>query len=522
MPSLPEYLRPLLTRQPYPHPVGAVQLIETHVSWLFLTGEYAYKIKRPVRYPFIDLRSPGRRAFFCEEELRLNRRFAPELYLEVCRITVQDGLTQIGGEGSIVEYAVRMHQFEGREELDQLLAAGQVEPGELEEFGRDVSRRLATLPVARSPQGWGRPDLVRKLLQENIAQCMQCFASFGTQGEMQALSDPLKAMLLALDPVIESRRGQGRVRECHGDLHCRNVVRYQGRLLAFDCMEFEPAFRWIDVAEEVAFLLMDLHVQHAPRHAHAFLAGFLAQDGDFAACRLLRLYGIHRALVRAKVAALEATPTSSPDELARAASRHRGYLAEARRLLEVPHPTLVLMSGLSGSGKTWLARQLAPELEAVHLRSDVERKRIAGVAEQERSGSGIGQELYSRDFNAKVMERLLVCAADVLEGGFNIIVDATFGQRSDRERFCKLAAAHGVDIVLLHCRAPRMVLESRILGRQRAGGDASEADLAVLAWQESRREAITPEECMRVIDADTTESDIVSKILGMVRQPAAA
>lgn len=520
MPVLPEYLRPLLTPEPYPHAAGDVRLIETHVSWLFLTGEYTYKVKRPVRYSFIDLRSIGRRKFFCEEELRLNSRFAPDLYLDVCRIVLQDHQTRIGGSGQVVDYAVRMRQFDTADVLDQLLAAGQVEVRELEEFGRSLARQLGELPAAQSPTQWGSAETVRRLLLENISQCMQSFAPLGTQEELRALCEPFQVMLASLEPMLRVRSEQARIHECHGDLHSRNVVRYQGRLLAFDCMEFEPAFRWIDVAEEVAFLLMDLHVQGAPRHAQAFLAGFLAQNGDYAACRLLRLYAIHRALVRAKVSALEVVAATDIGERSIAAARHRAYLAEIHRQLELPRPVLLLMSGLSGSGKTWVATQVAQELGAVHLRSDVERKRMFGIQETDRSKPGIDQGLYSRASSARVMEQLLCCAADVLVGGFNVIVDATFGLRGDRERFRGLAATHGVELRLIYCHAPRAVLESRIRGRRQAGLDASDADLEVLAWQESHREAIAPDEGIAVIDADTTDVSIVPRICARVRQPA--
>jgi predicted kinase len=359
------------------------------------------------------------------------------------------------------------------------------------------------------------------LLLENVAQCLQCFASLGTQDELRALAEPFKAMLQPLEPLMAVRREQGRVQECHGDLHTRNVVRHHGRLLAFDCMEFEPAFRWIDVAEEIAFLLMDLRVQGAPRHAQAFLSGFLTQGGDYAACRLLRVYAIHRALVRAKVAALEAAATSDAATRVAATAKHRDYLEEIRRLLARQRPMLLLMSGLSGSGKTWLACQLAPLLGAVHLRSDVERKRLAGMAEQQKSGADIGQGIYSRAANERVVEHLLGCADDVLDGGFAVIVDATFGRRSDRGRFRQLAARHGVELRLIHCHAPGAVLESRIRGRQQAGLDASEADLAVLAWQQAHREAITVDEEMKVIDIDTTEGDLVSKIREKLSHSAA-
>jgi aminoglycoside phosphotransferase family enzyme/predicted kinase len=499
-----------------------VRLIETHVSWLFLTGRHVYKIKRPVCYPFVDLRLVARRKFFCEEELRLSRRFAPELYEDVCTVTVQDGRTRIGGAGEVVEYAVCMQQFADEEVLDRLLASGRIEVRELEEFGRDLARRQSTLPVARFPQEWGSPVMVRRQLLENLSQCVQCFAPLCTQGELHAIGEPLRVMLEALEPLLETRREQGWVRECHGDLHARNVVRHEGRLVAFDCMEFEPAFRWIDVAEEIAFLLMDLHAQRAPLHAHAFLSGFLAQGGDYGACRLLRLYAIHRALVRAKVAALEAAGTSDVASRDAAAARHRIYLDEVRRQLVLRRPTLLLMCGLSGSGKTWLASRLAPQLGAVHLRSDVERKRLAGLGELEQSGSGIGQGLYSRESGERVMEHLLQCAGDALAGGYTVIVDATLGRRSDRERFRTLAAAHKVDVRLMHCHAPRNVLESRICDRQQAGVDASEADLAVLAWQESHGEAIAPEERLVVIDADTTHGDIVAEIRAVLGQTVLA
>jgi aminoglycoside phosphotransferase family enzyme/predicted kinase len=517
MPALPEHLRPLLTSQPYPHPVGAVRLVETHVSWLFLTGGYAYKVKRPVHYPFVDLRSLERRMFYCEEELRLGRRFAPQLYLEVCRVTTQDGFTHIGGDGAVVEHAVRMRQFNVEDGLDRLLAGGDIQAHELEQFGRDLASVQARLPVAQPSQPWGSPAMVRRQLLENIAQCLQCFAPLGTRDELRALRAPFVALLPPLEPLLALRQQQGRVRECHGDLHAGNVVRCQGRLLAFDCMEFEPAFRWIDVAEDLAFLLMDLQARGAPLHAHALLSGFLAQCGDYAACRLLRLHSIHRALVRAKVAAVEAAGTADVAARAAASALHRMYLDEVHRLLDARRPALLLMHGVSGSGKSWLAKGLAPLLDAVLLRSDVERKRLAGLGEFEQSGSAPGQHLYSPQSNARLLEWLLQCAGDALAGGCSVIVDATFVRAADRARFRQLAQAQKVELRLIHCNAPHEVLQSRIRARQRGGGDASEADLAVLAWQQAHAEAIAPGECLPVIDADTTRADILAEVRAALR-----
>lgn len=495
MEGLPQHLQPLLQPEAYPHPVSAVQLVETHVSWVLLTGEFAYKIKRPVKYAFVDLSSRERRAFYCAEELRLNRRFASELYRDICAITLVDGKARIGGEGEPIEHAVRMRQFDRADELDRLLAAGRITPEELDAFGRNLADIHESLPVAGEGDEWGSFPVVQRVLTGNIEEC-------GKSPVVIALKEPFLTLLRGAEPLITARRRAGRVRECHGDLHSRNVVRYEGRLIAFDCMEFEPAFRWIDVAEEVAFLVADLQAQGFRTHAHAFLTGYLARSGDYGMCRVFALYAAHRALVRAKVAAL-----------AHQEDRHQTYANTAREWLAPKKPVLLLMYGLSGCGKTWLAERLAPHLDAVHLRSDVERKRLAGIAEQARSGSGLQEGLYAQSVSAQVYERLAQCARDALAGGFNVIVDATFQRRDDRARFRELAAELGVPVRLIHCHAPAHVLEQRISERAQKGKDASEADLSVLQWQREHIEPFDAAENIPAIDADTTDPEVLGIVL---------
>jgi predicted kinase len=224
------------------------------------------------------------------------------------------------------------------------------------------------------------------------------------------------------------------------------------------------------------------------------------------------LYETHHAFVRAKVSALEASDASEPAVRESTKGQHQGYLECARRLLTRAQPLLVLTFGLSGSGKTWLAKQLAPTLGAVHVRSDVERKRLAGLAEFENSHSATSQGLYSRESGARVYERLAQCAEAALAGGYPVIVDATFNRREDRKRFHKLAIEQGVELRVIHCHAPRNALEARIADRRRARADASEADIAVLDWQESHREPITRDEGLTVIDADTTRANIANEV----------
>ncbi len=511
--SLPRHLCALLEPQAYPHPVGEVQLIETHISWVLLAGEFAYKIKRPVRYAFIDLRDPERRRFLCEEELRLNRRFAPELYLEVSRITADDGRARIGGQGPVLENAVRMRRFDREDALDRLLARLQVAHGELEAFGRQLANIHARLPTAPAGPAWGRPAAIQALLARNLKECAEAARVFGAADAVNALRSPLQECLSLAAETMAVRRANGRIRECHGDLHSRNVVRLGARLVPFDCLEYEPAFRWIDVADEVAFLASDLCARERPLHAHAFVSGYLAESGDYHACRILRLYEAHRALVRAKVAALSAADSGGHAELVSLREEHGKLVALASRKLARRAPALLLVCGLSGSGKTWLARQLAERLPAVHVRSDVERKRRAGLDALARSGSGVAAGLYSSALSAQVYDDLARAAEDILSGGFTAIIDATFLRREQRRRFAQLGDRLGALVRLIYCEAPVQTLRARIAARAASGCDPSEADESVLDWQLARFELPRPEEPVEAIRVATAGPGALEKAL---------
>jgi predicted kinase len=287
-------------------------------------------------------------------------------------------------------------------------------------------------------------------------------------------------------------------------------VRLSGKLTAFDCMEFEPAFRWIDVADEIAFLLSDLAARERPVHAHAFLAGYLEESGDYQACRVLRLYEAHRALVRAKVAALSAAERWGREHLRRA---HARLATAAASALEQKAPVLLLMHGLSGSGKTWLATRLSERLGAIHIRSDVERKRHAGLDALGRSRSSVAAGLYSSNATAAVYEHLVCAAEDVIAGGYTVIVDATFLRRDQRARFAELALRLAVPAYLLCCSAPQETLRARIAARGASGGDPSEADESVLAWQRSHQESVNAGEPFEAIQVETADPGALEKIL---------
>ena len=529
--SLSDVLARLMRPEAYPHPVDAVELVTTHVSWVLLAGDYAYKIKRPVRYPFVDLTSIERRRFLCEEELRLNRRFAPELYIDLCKIIARDGAARIEVQGPMtltasgssgqttVEYAVRMRRFSRTDELDRLLDAHRVEPHELDTFGRELAQMHARLPAAPASSSWGRPEEVSAQLLRNLLECADAGGVFCSSQGVLALREPLQSRLTAAESWMAARRSSGRIRECHGDLHSRNIVRVRERLTAFDCLEYEPAMRWIDTADEIAFLASDLKARGRPLHANAFRGGYLAESGDYHACRGLGLYEAHRALVRAKVAALSAAQGReegargamlAQDALRQEYSRLFAFAADA---LAPKMPRLLLMSGLSGSGKTWLARQLAERLSAVHIRSDVERKRRAGLRELAPSHSRLGEGLYSAEVSNMLYDDLARAAQDVLSGGICAVVDAAFLIRAQRARFAELAARCSAPLHLVLCEAPAAVLRARITERSRARSDSSEADLDVLEWQSARVEPSTADEGIDVIRVDTVRPDALDLTL---------
>jgi len=516
---LPARLQGLLRPSAYPHPVVAVEVVETQLSWVLLTGERAYKIKRPVVYPFADFSRLDDRRHLCQEELRLNRRFAPGLYLDVCAITGHGAEARIGGDGPPVEYAVVMRAFDRREELDRLVREQRISVPELEDFGRRLARLHARLPGLPPGQDAGQPTAVATALARNAGECAGLSTIFGTEVRISALAAALAREADARSAALAWRAQAGTFRECHADLHLSNVVRINGQLLPFDCLEFEPAFRWIDVAQDIAFFDADMRGYGEPRLADAFLNAYLAESGDYHACTVLPLYAADRALVRAKVMALLAGSAKDrgSKEMELLSRRHLGYLDVAERSLRAARPGCIMMTGLPGSGKSWLAARLAPALEAIHLRSDIERKRLAGMPASERSHSPLEGGLYTSARTDAVYGRLERCAAEVLSGHRSVIVDANYGKQRQRAALARMCTRLSVPLYVVECAAPASLLRQRIATRSSLTKDASEADLSVLEAQLTQRQPIAGDEQLTVIAANTASTDVEATVLGALQ-----
>ncbi len=513
----------LLRPAAYPHAVTEpIRVAETHISWVLLTGAYAYKIKKPLRLSFLDYSTLERRRRLCEEEVRLNRRHAPDLYLGVSAIAGTVDEPRVAGTGPALEYAVRMRQFEPGEELVALLAAGSAEAGEVAALGEAVARLHAAAATATDPRH-GHPDTVWRIAADNFAELRRLPECEPATSAVDALEHRLAGEFDRLRSLMLERQAAGRVRECHGDLHCGNVVRWQGRLVPFDGLEFDEALRFIDVVNDVAFLTMDLAERGRDDLRRAALQAWCETLGDFAGLPLLPYYECYRSLVRAKVASLAALQSSAdPTRRASAVADCRRYLDWAGARLAPRRPGLLLTCGLSGSGKTWLARQVAPVLGALHVRSDVERKRLAGLAPHEDSRSPPDGGIYTPEFNERTYARLEQCAVAALAAGETVLVDAACLRRTERLRFLELAQARGAPAVILACHAPDALLHQRVAGRRAARSDASEATPELLARQAGYREPFDDREQPQVVVVDTSRPEAATEALARLatRLPA--
>ena len=497
----------LTAAQRFPHGVSRIEVIQTHISSVILTGEYAYKLKKPVNLGFLDFSTLDARRRCCEDELRLNRRTAPGLYLDVTAITGSLEDPVVGGTGPAIDYAVRMRQFRPQDTLDCVLRRGALDAACIDALAASVAAFHGTLGGAAPASGYGAPATVRAAAIDNFEHIARLAPDAQAHASLASLRGWTESEFARTQPVFATRKTDGCVRECHGDLHLGNVALVDGRPIPFDCIEFNDSFRWIDVMSEVAFMVMDL-VDHArPGFAFRFLNRYLEATGDYAGIAVLRFYLVYRAMVRAKIALIRARQADHGVEVARQSlETFDEYLRLAASLAAPRPPALILTCGLSGSGKTTAAQSALEAIGAVRMRSDIERKRLHGLTAGARTASAPGAGLYAAQDTRATYDRLAGLAHSMLPAGFPVIVDATFLHRAERQAFRDLARAEGARFLILACEAPAAVLRERILGRLRTGSDASEATLEVLERQIAGREPLDAGELADAIVCDATDA----------------
>lgn len=508
----PLRIEELMLASAFPHAVTELRMVETHISWVVLTGSLAYKIKKPLKLEFIDTSTLERRQHYCNEELRLNRRLAPELYLRVAPITRDNsGQARVDGAGDTIECAVCLQQFSADQELPALLDRDEVSPQEILRLGETLAR----FHLEADAPGSHAPEATQRLFDtvlDNLNQLLAHTSQTGRMAELQRLWDWTCKGIETHESAFETRARTGRIRDCHGDLHAANIVRIEGRLAPFDCIDFDPQLRWIDVMNDMAFLIMDLHSRGREDLATVLLNRYLEITGDYGGVRLLPFYAVYRALVRAKVDAvtIEQTPRLADEFSARLQRRVRTALTFTER----PRPVLLLMHGLSGSGKSWLSEQLVAPLHALRIRSDVERKRLAGDSP---AASGFKQGRYAPEMSHRVYARLMDCAESCLQAGFNVIVDAAFLEASDRELFTGMADRLQMTCAFISCHADPATLLNRVTDRAERGSDASEADRSVVDAQLRNFKPLRPDQRRAIVQVDTRDTDVVATVVNAVR-----
>ncbi|MEZ5669455.1 MAG: AAA family ATPase [Alphaproteobacteria bacterium] len=449
--------------------------IDTHAAHIFLSADEAWKLKRAVWYPFMDLSDAARRHDCCVAEVELNRRTAPDIYLGVCAITRESGGgLAIDGGGAVVDWFVRMRRFDQAGLLDRLADAGALALDAMAMLAAEIAAFHA---AAKARPDKGGAEALRWIVDDNCAEFREMPALVASE-KVAALEAASHAQLDRVGALLDARRASGFVRRCHGDLHLRNVVMIDGRPTLFDCIEFSDDIACIDVLYDVAFMLMDLWVRGLKPHANALFNGYMAATDQFGGLAALPLFLSARAAIRAKVLALEAAADGGDAD---------GHGAEIARYLDLAEsfarpapPRLVAVGGLSGSGKSTLARALAPGLGpapgAVVLRSDVARKHLFGVDPAER----LPQEAYAPAVSARVYGLLMDRAAQCLAEGQAVVVDAVFDRPADRAAVAGVAADLGLPFAGFWLQAPEAVLTARVGARR---GDASDADAAVVRRQ---------------------------------------
>lgn len=501
----------------YSHPVDGFQLIETHISWVLLTGEYAYKIKKPMNFGFLDFTELSQRGHFCREELRLNQRLTQDLYLEVLPITGSAEAPQLGGEGEAIEYALKMRQFPQGQMLNTLQANGELTAGHIDQMARQIAEFHLQAPRVPVEHPLGTPESAMAPVEQNFEQIRPFLSDKADLQQLDALQAWAQSSYQRLHGLLETRKADGFIRECHGDIHLGNATLIDGKVVIFDCIEFNEPFRLTDVWADTAFLAMDLEDRGLKCLARRFISQYLELTGDYAGLELLNFYKAYRALVRAKVALFSMPADADGVQRATTLRTYRNYANLAESYSAIPSRLLAVTHGVSAVGKSHVAMRLVEALGAIRLRSDVERKRLHG--EQQEQASGQRQAgIYAEQASQATYARLHELAAVILRAGFPVVLDATYLKREQRKAAAEIASATGVPFLILDCNAPDAVIGSWLAQRQADRTDPSDATLEVIKAQQQGREPLDEHELLQSKRIETNEGGSLDQLVEQIRQ----
>lgn len=482
----PHILESLRNPSAYPVPTGTVELIQTHVSWLFLTDTHVFKLKKPVNFGFLDFSTLDQRRFYCHEELRLNRRLCPDIYEQVLELRETDTGASFTGAGRILDYAVMMKRLPAERMLDRLIDNGSVSLDEIRIIARTISSFHSHAPTSPHIAEYGSPEQIRFNWQENFEQTVPFLTSTLPAAVRETIRSYVFQFLDIHSTLFSKRVEQGFIRDCDGDIHLGNICLQDKRACIFDCIEFNERFRYSDTAADIAFLLMDLEYHRRQDLADAALSAYISASGDTECAELIAFYKVYRAFVRGKVESMQLLdPGIAPEAQSTAERRSIRYfrLAQGYCLRNRLPPTLFITCGTMGCGKSTLADQLSFELGVKTFNSDVIRKQLAGVPAGASVPAAFGEGMYSDEMSRATYRRLEQCADDELAAGRSVVIDAGFGLRGERTRFARLAANRQARFVILFVTCAPDMQQRRLRERSLLGASVSDGRVELLGPQ---------------------------------------
>jgi uncharacterized protein len=495
----------------------SIEVVETHISWIFLTERYAYKIKKPLNLGFLDFSTLDKRKHFCFEELRLNKRLCPDIYISVVPVVKTMTSVMVEGQGEIIDYAVKMVRFDRTMELDRMLTSGLLNARHIDILAAlvaDFHQRISPAPVQT---GFGHPCNLIKPVLANFTHTEPVASNRDEANRLASLKEWAITEHQRLYSLFLKRQREGFIRQCHGDMHTGNMVLWNNLIMIFDCIEFNENLSIIDVISDFCFLYMDLEHAGYPEFAWRLLNNYLKITGDYGALPLVRFYAVYRAMVRAKVTAIRYLQTTDKILGEKILGEHFSYLRLAEQFTRRTKPLVILTCGVSGSGKTTISGDIAEMIHGVLVRSDVERKRLAGHNALDRVDKSTKISLYSTGLSDKTYQRLLEIATLCAVEGIPVIVDATFLEAGRRSLFMEMARKLNIPCRILYFHAPLEILAERVRKRYEMGNDASDADASVLFRQLAKQEKLTQAEEAVSFNINTTDPVDLTAIIKLLQ-----
>jgi len=508
----------------YPEIPERVELIQTHISFIFIAGVLVYKVKKAVDFGFLDFTTLEKRQFYCREELRLNRRLAPEIYLDVVEIVeMPDGKLAMGKTGQVVDYAVVMKKIPEGRMLKKLLASGEISISIMERIAGKVADFHGRAESGGKIDEVGGLETIRRNHEENFDQTRTYIGLTISEYQYTFIRSWVLKFLQTRKELFRKRVENHRIRDCHGDLHLEHICLLDPEIVIFDCIEFNERFRYEDVAAEVAFLSMDLDFNGYPEYGAAFVDSYISCSGDEEIRQLLNFYKCYYAYVRGKVVGFKihdnAVSQKERDEAKETAGRYFDLAYTCASRLE--RPTLILMTGLMGTGKSVLARNLAFRLGAEILQMDVLRKELLNIPSTDHHFSGFGEGIYSEDVTRRTYAEALIRAEEILRKGKPVIIDASYKRREERLKAKSAAERLQADFYVIGCQCTEDVLKGRLEKRLSETGEASDGRWEIYQAQKNDFEPINelpPSEYVVVDTADSPDScvhEVLLKIKGV-------